>query len=106
MPLSRRYSPEHEIYDVCVYGYDFSPIIPAGEGITAVQLFFFTNVVDSQVADVDWTVLEGPTSIGRTAYAKISGGRAGVDYQLQWTVFTTAGNVWSRVGLLLVGLTS
>lgn len=106
MPLSRRYQPEHDAFDACYFGMDFSPIIPPGVGITNVLLHFFTNVVESQLADADFTILDGPTWSGRIAYAKITGGKYGTDYQLQWTVVDTEGTVWNRVALVLVGISS
>jgi hypothetical protein len=105
MPLSRRYTPEHQQSEICPFGFDFSPIIPVGVGITAGSLNIYTNTNPPVAANADWTV--GPVSwLDRTLYATLTGGQDGVDYLLQWTADDTDGNRWSRFALVLVAATS
>jgi hypothetical protein len=105
MPLSRRYTPEHPAGESCLFGLDFSYVIPVGVGILSGQLDIFTNVVPPVVADTDWT--KGTVSVqGRVLYATLSGGVSGTDYLLRWTATDTDGNVWPRTGMILVADTS
>jgi hypothetical protein len=105
MPLSRRYTPEHPAGEACVFGLDFSAVIPPGVGIASGDLDIFTNTVPPNAADADWT--KGPVSVqGRVLYATLAGGLDGTDYMLTWTATDTAGNVWPRTGLILVAATS
>jgi hypothetical protein len=105
MPLSRRYTPEHPPGETCPFGLDFSMVIPPGVGITTGELSIWTNTVEPEPADSDW-VAEGVIVIGRAIYCMLSGGVAGVDYQLRWVAHDTEGNVWPRTGLVLCALTS
>jgi hypothetical protein len=105
MPISRRYSPEHPPGETCVFGYDFSPLIPVGVGIAAGDIDIATNTVPPGAANGDWQV--GGVSVqDRTLYATLSGGVAGVDYILTWTATNTAGNIWPRSALMLCAPTS
>ena len=104
MPLSRRYSPEWAPGEASSIGMDMSAIIPPGTGITSVSLAVATNAFPP-VASTDFTVT-APSSIGRAAYAMMSGGVSGRDYQLTWTVNDTDGSTWGRTALLLCAPTS
>lgn len=104
MPLSRRYTPEHAPGDACIYGLDFSYIIPPGVGIASGALSIWTNTV-APVESADFVI--GPVSWrGRTLYANVSGGVDGTDYQVRWRVTDTSGNIWNRTALVLCAETS
>jgi hypothetical protein len=104
MPLSRRYSPEHPPGESCLFGLDFSFIIPKGVGITIGSLSIWTNTV-APVESTDFAI--GPVEVrGRTVYANLSGGVEGTDYQLRWVATDTEGNVWPRTALVLCAQTS
>lgn len=105
MPLSRRYTPEHPPLDSCLFGMDFSFILPPGVSISGGQLDIFTNTADPVPADGDWT--KGPISNrGRTIYCNLTGGVEGVDYQLRWQIWDTSGNEFNRTALVLCAQTS
>ena len=105
MPLSRRYSPEHPPLESCVFGIDFSAILPVGISIAGGQLDIFKNVTPYAAADSDWT--KGPIyNVGRVLCCNLTGGVEGTDYQLRWQMSDTAGNVWYRTGLVLCAQTS
>ena len=105
MPLTRRYTPEHPPGESCLFGLDYSFVIPPGVGISEGSLSIFTNVVPPVAADADWT--KGAVTIrGRAVYAQLSGGVEGKDYQLRWSCTDTAGNVWPRTTLVLCAQTS
>jgi hypothetical protein len=91
---------------VCYFGFDFSMMIPFGEGIASGALSFFTNVANPAAADADWTVVSPPEVRGRSVYALLTGGVEGTDYQLRWTATDTAGGVWPRTALVLCAETS
>lgn len=104
MPVSRRYTPEHPPGESCLFGLDFSPLIPPGIGIASGVLKVETNVVPPAPSS-DFTV--GPVQVrDRTLYATLTGGTSGVDYRLTWTATDTAGNIWPRTALLLCAPTS
>ena len=105
MPLSRRYTPEHPAGETCPFGFDFSPIIPVGVGISAGALSIFTNTQPPVAADADWTK-GNVTWLDRTLYATLGGGKDGIDYRLDWTATDTDGNIWVRSGLILCAATS
>lgn len=105
MPLSNRYRPEHPTGENCSFGLDFSAIIPPGVGISTGSLAVMTNTATPADASSEWTI--GPVGVqGRAVWAMLSGGVAGSDYQLVWTVNDTAGNTWVRTALILCGNTS
>lgn len=105
MPLSRRYTPEHPPEESCPFGMDFSAVIPPGVGIDRGTLEIFTNTAVPADASANWQI--GAVEVyGRAIYASLSGGIAGVDYQLRWTAFDTEGNAWPRTGLVLCARTS
>lgn len=105
MPLSRRYTPEHPPTEVCNFGMDFTAIIPPGVGITAGELSIWRNTVPPLPADTEWTA-SAVSVHGRAIYANLTGGIAGVDYQLRWVAHDTAGNAWPRTTLVLCAETS
>jgi hypothetical protein len=97
MPVSRRYSPEWAPGDSSMVGMDFSALIPPGAGIAAGSL---------QVTPTPGFTI-GPAAVdGRTVYAPLTGGVAGTDYSLTWTVTDTDGNVWNRTAKMLCAPTS
>ena len=105
MPVTRRYTPEHPPGETCLFGLDFSPIIPVGVGIQKGTLSIATNTANQAPADGDWTV--GPVGVrGRAIYANLQGGVLGVDYMFHWVATDTEGNVWPRVALILCAYTS
>lgn len=105
MPLSRRYMPEKDPAESCNFGMNFDGVIPGTCGIAQATLAIFTNTQPPLKADADWTV--GDVKIeGGTAYAMLSGGKAGIDYLLKWTAVDTDGNTWPRTALCLVANTS
>lgn len=105
MPISRRYSPEHPPGEQCLFGFDFSPLLPRGVGITGGQLAILSNTVPPADASADWTV--GTVQVrGSVLYATLSGGKSGTDYLLTWTATDTEGNTWPRTGAVLCAPTS
>ena len=105
MALSRRYTPEHPPGESCLFGLDYSFVIPPGVGIASGALSIFTNTAPPVAADTDWT--KGTVTVqGRTVYAQLSGGVEGKDYQLRWSATDTAGNVFPRTTLVLCAQTS
>jgi|SRR5580693_1925827 hypothetical protein len=104
MPITRRYTPEHPPGEQCLFGYDYSPIIPVGVGISSGTVAVLTNTA-VPVAAPEWVV--GPVIVrGRAIYASLTGGNLGADYQIHWVATDTDGNVWPRVGVVLCGFTS
>lgn len=105
MPLSRRYTPEHPPGESCLFGLDFSAIIPVGRGVKSGTLAILSNTAFPTDSSADWEI--GPVLVrGRAIYANLSGGLDGHDYQLIWTAVDTDGNVFPRTALILVGNTS
>jgi hypothetical protein len=106
MPLSRRYTPEHGPGDACSFGLDYSFVIPPGVGISAVTLKIYTNTTPMNDASADWTIVSGPSILGRAVYVLMTGGVSGTDYRLIWTATDTTNNTWRRTALLLCAETS
>ena len=105
MPLSRRYSPEHAPGEQCLYGMDFSFVIPVGVGIESGTLDVWHNTVPYSNAEGDFLI--GAVSIlGRVLYAQVAGGVEGNDYQFRWVAYDTDGNTWPRTALQLCAQTS
>ena len=105
MPLSRRYTPEHPPGESCLFGLDFSTILPVGVGLKSGTVQVQTNTATPADASADWVI--GPVGVrGRAIYANLSGGVAGTDYQLRWTAVDTLGNRWPRTALVLCADTS
>ena len=104
MSVSRRYSPEWAPGDQSMIGMDFSAMIPPGVGLTTSVLAVMTNT-QPPAATTDFTIGTTATS-GRSTYAELSGGVAGTDYALTWTVGDTDGNTYSRTALMLCAPTS
>jgi len=55
MALTRRYTPEHPPGESCLFGLDYSFVIPPGVGITTASLSIFSNTVAPAAADGEWT---------------------------------------------------
>jgi hypothetical protein len=105
MPLSRRYTPEKPPDEIAIFGMSFEDVIPIGVGIASGTLNIFINTVPPLLANQDWAI--GPVSVrGRMLYASLGLGIFGTDYLLRWIATDTDGNVWPRVGLVLVSNTS
>lgn len=104
MPLTRRYTPEHPPNELCVYGMDFSFIVPPGVGLASGAVTVWKNIVPP-VQDTTWTI--GAVSVwGRVLYASLTGGAEGTDYQIRWVANDTDGNKWPRTALVLCAQTS
>jgi hypothetical protein len=104
--LSRRYTPSHAPGDQMIYAMDFSLVIPRGTGLTAASVQVWRNTVAPVLASSttagteDWTT--GAVSWwDRIAYAELSGGVDGSDYQVRWSATDTNGNLWTRTALVL-----
>ena len=105
MPLSRRYTPEKPPEEDCYFGMDYSAMIPVGIGIASGSLTISTNTVPPVAADADW--IKGPVQVrDRAIYCRLSGGKNGVDYLLQWIATDTDGNIWPRTAMCLCSQTS
>jgi|SRR5215469_12785582 len=104
MALARRYTPEHPTGEVCTIGIDLSSILPPGIGLASASISAATNTTPP-VASSDFTFGSVSTR-GRAAWATISGGSAGTDYQIVWTLTDTVGNVWPRTVLLKCAATA
>ena len=105
MPVSRRYTPEHPPQDNCLYGMDFSFILPPGVGIFTVDLEIYHNIQPPVVADRDFT-LGSPFIQDRSVFCMVGGGTEGNDYELRWNITDTAGNTWQRSARVLCAQTS
>jgi hypothetical protein len=103
--INDRYLPAHPPTESCVFGIDYSSVIPLGVGISSGTLDIFENVVPPVEAADDFTI-GTVTVLGRALYATLSGGVDGTDYMLRWTATDTQGNVWPRTGLCLCAQTS
>ena len=122
MPLSRRYSPEWPPGEKCAIGMDFSNVIPPGVGIAIAALFVLANqpaIVDKSTDFTSSTFVPPNPAIGDTAgyfqanilgstvyIPDLKGGVAATDYQFDWEVTDTDGNIWLRTALLLCAITS
>ena len=105
MPLSRRYTPEHPPGESCLFGMDYSFVLPPGVGIAAGSIDILTNTNPPMPAAFQWNI--GPVQTrGRAIYCQLSGGMEGIDYQIRWTATDTKGNVWPRVALVICAQTS
>lgn len=103
--ITRRYAPSHDPGDQCLYGIDFSAVIPVGLGIRSGALAIKQNVVPPQDASADWTI--GTVEVrDRQLYANLKGGQPATDYALEWTVTDTSNTTWVRTALLLCSRTS
>jgi hypothetical protein len=105
MPLSRRYTPEHPPGEECLFGIDYSFLVPPGVGLVSGSVSLWTNTPGDVQPSEDWVI--GDIHIeGRTMFAKLTGGIEGTDYQVRWTATDTHGNVWPRTFLVLCSQTS
>lgn len=101
---SKRYHPPHPPGENCIFGMDFSNVIPRGKGIAQATIQAQTNTVPP-AQSTDWTY--GPIQVlHRALYCRLEGGVAGSDYRIMWTVTDSDGNVYPRVALLLCADTS
>jgi len=83
---------------------DVSPRLPPGAAVASGALAIFTNTANPAPSS-DFTV--GDVAIeGNVVYARMSGGVAGNDSQLRWTVTDTGGNTFVVTTLMLCALTS
>lgn len=105
MPVSRRYSPEWAPGDSSLVGIDASFLLPPGTQIASATLTVFQNTFAPAEASADFTVGNAQVA-GRTAYALLSGGTEGTDYQLRWKITDTDGSIWNRTALMLCSQTS
>ena len=105
MALSRRYTPEHPPQDNCLYGMDFSFILPPGVGITNSSLSIYRNLQPPVAADGDFTK-GSPFVVDRATFCMLGGGVEGNDYQLRWNITDTSGNTWQRTAMVLCAQTS
>lgn len=97
--MSTRYHPSHPVGEVCLFGMDFSFILPAGAAVSLASLVIFLNAAGG-VAAPEWVV--GPVQIdGLRVFARCSGGTEGNDYQFLWSVTDSDGNVFPRTALVL-----
>ena len=104
MALNDRYLPSHAPGQSCLYGLDFSNILPPGVTVQSGQLTIQTNVVPPAPSS-DFTI--GPVEAnGRRLYANLAGGVSATDYRLTWTATDSLGNIWPRACLLLCAATS
>lgn len=102
--FSGRYQPSHPPGEACLFGMDFSFVLPGGAGIVSAGLAVFANTFARPPAP-EWTV--GPVAIrGSLVFARLSGGLEGTDYVLIWTVTDSDSNVWPRTSLVLCSPTS
>lgn len=105
MPLSRRYTPEWSPGDKATIGMDFSFVLPPGVGINEAALTVLRNTNPPIPSNGDWS--QAPVQIlGRAVYSVLTGGVAGIDYQLRWQITDSQGNVWTRTALMLCAYTS
>jgi hypothetical protein len=104
MPLSRRYTPEHPPGESCLFGLDFSPVLPPGVGIKSGTLNIKTNTVPP--GDAPELLASQVQVRDRVLYATLTGGYSGTDYLLTWTATDTEGNVWPRTAAILCAPTS
>ena len=104
MAISQRYRPSHPAGQSAVYAVDFSNMLPPGVGVTMPAIQFFTNTVPPGIAT--GITSSGGGFRGRLAWINITGGTAGQDYLVQWTVSDTTGNQWIITALLLCAATS
>jgi hypothetical protein len=105
VPLSRRYTPEHPPGESCLFGLDYSFLVPPGVGLASGAVEIWTNTPGDVQPSSDWTI--GEVNIeGRTVFARLSGGIEGTDYQIRWIVTDTQGNEWPRTALVLCAQTS
>lgn len=102
--LARRYEPSHPPGEVCLFGMDFSFLLPMGVGIGFAQLNIFNNTFLSPDVSADWVI--GPVTVsGRRVWTLLQGGVAGSDYELRFSITTTDGDIFPRSGLVLCSQT-
>jgi hypothetical protein len=104
MGLTRRISPEFAPGESSLVGLDVSPRLPPGAVVASAALAIFSNVANPAPSS-DFTVGEVLLE-GNIVYARLSGGVAGNDSQLRWTITDTDGNTFMITVLMLCALTS
>lgn len=104
MAVSQRYQPSHPAGQSAIYAVDFSNILPPGVGLTMPAIQFFTNTVPPGIAT--GITSSGGGFRGRMAWMNITGGQAGQDYLVQWTLIDSQNNTWIMTALLLCAATS
>jgi hypothetical protein len=104
MAVGNRYHPPKPEGESAVFGADFSAVLPDGVGIASAELVITTNQNPPQPQST-WNQSD-VTHIGKRVWATLSGGADGTDYQLQWTITDTTGNVWPRTFFCLVAETN
>ena len=85
-------------------GFDFSPILPPGVGITEVGVSCFTNTNPANPSS--GLTFSTPVTRGRQIWATVTGGQPGTDYKIRWEVTDTIGNQWLRTALMLCAYSS
>lgn len=104
MAVSQRYQPSHAPDQSAVYAVDFSNMLPPGVGLSQPGVQIQTNTTPPGVALGITT--SGGGFKGRQVWITISGGVAGTDYVITWTVSDTQQNSWVISVLLLCARTS
>lgn len=106
MAVAQRYKPSHPAGQSAVYAVDFSNILPPGVGLSQPAVQIQTNTVPPGLASGITTGSGGFQ--GRMVWITITGGTAGQDYIITWTVSDTsaAPNTWVISVLLLCAATS
>lgn len=95
-----RYQPSHAPLEQCLFGMDFSFVLPAGVGIRAASINIYNNTFLSPDVSADW-VIGSMVIRGARVWTRLQGGVEGQDYQLRWSVADTDDNVWVRTALVL-----
>lgn len=102
---SQRYEPSHPPGEVCLFGMDFSFLLPMGVGIRFADLQIFNNTFLSPDVTTDF-IIDPVTISGRQVWTRLQGGVEGSDYQLRWSITDTDGNVFPRTALVLCSNTN
>jgi hypothetical protein len=107
MPLSRRWDPEFDPAESSLFGIDMSPVLAPGACITSAALSIWTNSAIPADAVAAGGIKAGDVlTEGTIAYARITGGVAGQDYQFRWLITDSDSNTWQRTVLGLCSQTS
>lgn len=103
--MSGRYQPSHPPGEICLFGMDFSFILPVGVGIRFAELNIFNNTFLSPDVSADW-MIDPVTISGRRVWTRLAGGVEGQDYRLAWLVSDSNYNVYPRSALVLCSQTN
>lgn len=101
----RRYEPSHPPGEVCLFGMDFSFLLPMGVGIRYADLNIFNNTFLSPDVSADF-IIDPVTISGRQIWTRVQGGVDGSDYRFLWRITDTDGFVWPRSALVLCSSTN